>query len=32
VLRAMHTAGAIDAAELDAARTAPLRFLPSAVD
>lgn len=32
VLRAMHAAGAIDAAELDAARTAPLRFTPSAVD
>jgi hypothetical protein len=32
VLRAMHLAGAIDAAELDAARTAPLRFIPAAVD
>ena len=32
VLRAMHAAGAIDAAELDAARSAPLRFTPAAVD
>jgi membrane peptidoglycan carboxypeptidase len=32
VLRAMHAAGAIDAAELEAARAAPLRFTPAAVD
>ncbi|HEX3758061.1 MAG TPA: biosynthetic peptidoglycan transglycosylase [Kofleriaceae bacterium] len=32
VLRGMLTGGAIDAAELEAARVAPLRFLSSAVD
>ena len=32
VLRAMLAAGTIDAADLDAARAAPLRFAPAAVD
>jgi hypothetical protein len=32
VLHAMHIAGAIDAGELEAARTTPLHFAPAAVD